>query len=475
MPNSVPKTSARCWAIPGGPGSPACTIRNPSGIGGISPCGPSSSRWGMAPVPSRPLTVPVSPEDTEIQVSDTALYETVTSLSTVMIDEELVVYQTVRDGRLAGCERGAFGTRPAAHREGALARLLCDYPYKVFFPDISLQDGYAKRLGELFKNTGLSQISFDGLEGCSYTGEGWYACNRFCTQCWEHWGRPDIINDASRLGHNLWHMHTRMNWGEPWGAKMREGMLEGRMQNQDFFRRNLLPRMLGWFLIRLADRRFEATTLQDVEWALSMAAGVDAGYALSAGERVLDNLGGTDEILTAVNRWERLRLSGFLPEALRERLRDPGTEWHLEEEEDCWLLYPMHITKPMVCDMLEMQPGQPGGADWSGDNPFDEQEYEMVLRVVGSGWIESPALYNSRGMLKFSGRVHGGQYIIYRQGKALRTDRNYRVIEEIPVTGKGILPAGTQHLGFACDFGGEEGPEVTVRLMTYGQPERILK
>lgn len=93
----------------------------------------------------------------------------------------------------------------------------------------------------------------------------------------------------------------------------------------------------------------------------------------------------------------------------------------------------------------------------------------MVLRTFGSGWIDSPTLYNSKGMLKFSGTVHGGQYIICRSGRALRTDRNYRVIEEIPMTGKGILPTGTQHLGFACDFGGEEGPEVTVRLMTYGR------
>lgn len=308
----------------------------------------------LAAYGSRSLTAPVSPEDTEIPVADTALYETVTSLQTVMIDEELVTYQSVRDGRLTGCGRGAFGTRPDTHPEGAEARLLCDYPYKVFFPDISMQDEYTKRLGELFKNTGLSQISFDGLEGCAYTGEDWYACNRFCSQCWEYWDQPGIINDASRLGHNLWHMNTRMNWGEPWGAKMREGMLEGRMRNQDFFRRNLFPRMLGWFLIRLADRKFEATTLQDVEWALSMAAGFDAGYAISADERVLDNLGGTDEILKAVNRWERLRLSGVLPESLRERLRDPNTEWHLEEEDGCWVLYPLNITKPMVCDMLEM-------------------------------------------------------------------------------------------------------------------------
>lgn len=431
---------------------------------------PSLAKYG-----SRPLSAAVSREDTEIQVSDTGLYEIMTTLQTVQIDQELIVYQKAQDGRLIGCQRGAFHTEEAAHAAGAAVHLLCDYPYKVFFPDISLQDAYTQRLGELFRNTGLSQISFDGLEGCSYTGEDWYGCNRFCSRCWEDWENPGIINDASRLGHNLWHMHTRMNWGEPWGAKMREGMLEGRMRNQDFFKRNLFPRMLGWFLVRRANRKFEATNLQDIEWALSMSAGFDAGYALVADEKVLDTLGCTGDILDAVRRWEQLRLSGVLSEALRERLRDPGTEWHLEETEDGFLLYPLHISKPMVCDLLEMQPGQPGGADWSAENPFEEQEYDMILRVEGYGRILSPSLYTSKGMLKFSGAVQGGQYLIYRQGKALRTDRNYNALEELTVTGTGILDRGIQHLGFACDFDGEEGPEVTVRLLTYGSPEKLPK
>lgn len=431
---------------------------------------PSLAKYG-----SRSLTVGISPEDTELPVADTALYEIMTSLQTVQVDQELIIYQKVQDGRLTGCRRGAFGTEAAAHASGAAVHLLCDYPYKVFFPDISLQDAYAQRLGELFRNTGLSQISFDGLEGCTYTGEDWYGCNRFCSRCWEEWGNQGIINDASRLGHNLWHMHTRMNWGEPWGAKMREGMLEGRMRNQDFFRRNLFPRMLGWFLVRRANRKFEATNLQDIEWALSMSAGFDAGYALVADQQVLDTLGCAGEILDAVGRWERLRLSGVLPEKLRERLRDPKTEWHLEEKEDCFLLYPLHISAPMVCDLLEMQPGQPGGADWSVDNPYEEQSYDMILRVEGNGRILSPSLYTVKGMLKFTGAIPGGQYLIYRQGTALRTDRNYNVLEELQAAGTGVLDREIQHLGFACDFDGEEGPEVTVRLLTRGCPERIPK
>ncbi|HBA47685.1 MAG TPA: hypothetical protein DCZ91_07765, partial [Lachnospiraceae bacterium] len=152
---------------------------------------------------------------------------------------------------------------------------------------------------QLFNFAGIEQISFDGLEGCEWTGEGEYANNSFCMRCYDQFDHP-VINDASGLHHFLWHMNTRMNWGEPWGEEMRVGQVEGRMRNQAFFHKNLFPAMLGWFLIRKANRRFEASTLMDMEWALSEAAGFDAGFSLSASQDTLDSLGTTEEILEAI-------------------------------------------------------------------------------------------------------------------------------------------------------------------------------
>jgi hypothetical protein len=46
---------------------------------------------------------------------------------------------------------------------------------------------------------------------------------------------------------------------------MRTEQMANKIKNQDFFQRNLFPRMFGWFLIRLVDREFECSTLEDVE------------------------------------------------------------------------------------------------------------------------------------------------------------------------------------------------------------------
>ena len=355
----------------------------------------------LAVLGSSVLTADLSAEAEEIPVADTAVFETVTTLQTARIGQELIQYTEVKDGKLVGCKRGLWNTPVSAHTAGDTVSLLCDYPYRVYFPNMELQAEYSKRLGELLAKTGAAQISFDGLEGCASTGEGDYAIHRFCLDCWDHWGRPDVINDASRLHHNLWHMNTRMNWGEPWGAKMREGMIEYRIKNQDFYRRNLFPRMLGWFLIRKADRKFEATPPEDMEWMLSMAAGFDAGFALSTSSEALSANGCTEELLALIHDWDELRLSDAIPADLRVSLRDPKTEWHLEKKDDStFLLYPLFISKPYVCDLLELQPGQPGGADWVLDNPFAEQEYEFRMRVVGYGEIHNPSLYNGKVVSK---------------------------------------------------------------------------
>ena len=175
---------------------------------------------------------------------------------------------------------------------GAGIGYLAEHPYRTFYPGIEngMMDEMTKRLVELVNHTGLRQISFDGLEGLSAYGYGEYSRNRFVKQCYDDWN-GEVISDASNLLHFLWHIHTRMNWGEPWGKAMREGMAEYRFQNQAYFDRNLFPRMLGWFELRAAGGDQEATTLDEMEWVLAKAAGYDAGFAVVMNPDVLKGNG----------------------------------------------------------------------------------------------------------------------------------------------------------------------------------------
>lgn len=439
----------------------------------------------VTPVPSEhllkqgvlTLTSDLDKEQTAIKIKKSDLFSMPMSLNAMQIDKELITYGSMEDQGdtylLKDCKRGAYGTTASAHAQKTPLYKLWDYPYKTLFPDLVLQDKFADRLAEIMNKTGLRQISFDGLEGCSYTGQDEYANSRFVTRFYSQLNH-NVLNDASRLSHNLWHIHTRMNWGEPWGEAMRTGQVENRIKNQHFFQRNLFPRMLGWFLIRLADRNFECSTLEDLEWALSESAGFDSGYAMTINSNTLRRHGQIDKLLEAIKNWDKLREAQAFSDEQKARLKDPQTEWHLEKtDEQTYNLYPLSISKHFRCNMAEMQPGQPGGADWSWSSPY-ESVYAIRLKVDGDGTIKDPSFTTPKGVIKFPCEISDRQYLLYTfDGKAVVTDKNYNVISEVTPQGNALLPAGSSAVAFSCEQISEDAPEVIIRYITKGAPEVI--
>ena len=430
------------------------------------------------------LSADVDASQTELSVSgDKGLFAVPATLNSIQAGSEIVRFSSADTSGtlilLHRCTRGAFGTAAAAHSKKEFLYKLWDYPYQTLFPDIELQDSLADRLSSIFNATGLRQTSFDGLEGCMYTGQDNYATARFVDRFYRGLEDKNIINDGSNLNHYMWHFHTRMNWGEPWGESMRTGQVAARIKNQDFFRRNLFPRMLGWFQIRLAGRNDECTSLEDVEWAMSEAAGFDAGFAMTIYMKTMRGHGMIDRILASIRDWESLRMADAFPDSLKAALRDPQTEWHLELMQSAepgaqrrFALYPMYLSRHFHCDLADMQPGQPGGADWQWENPYAACRYQLKLRVSGEGGIENPAFMTSEGTVKFPCKVESGQYLVYdfESEDAVVTDANYNVISTVSPDGAAMLDTGSQAVSFSCSRAGEGDPVVDVFYATLGVP-----
>jgi len=257
---------------------------------------------------------------------------------------------------------------------------------------------------------------------------------------------------------------------------MRTGQVENRIKNQAFFHRNLFPRMLGWFLIRLADKNFECSTLEDLEWAMSESAGFDAGYAMTIGVRTMRRHGQIDRLLDAINNWDSLRAAQVFSEEMKAKLRDPATEWHLEKNSGkSFTLYPMMISKPYRCNLGEMQPGQPGGSDWSWNSPY-KGAFAFRLKVEGDGGIKNPSFTTPNGVIRFNCEVKEGQYLLFdKDGKAVVTDKNYNTIQTVAPEGKALLPVGQSAVSFSCEIAkADDAPEVTVRYITYGDGQPIV-
>lgn len=336
----------------------------------------------------------------EIPVAGTNYFARKSALNAVVIGEELVRFASVSSEapwRLLGCERGAWGTRAAAHPRGAAVARLLDHEYQVFLSEAGLSREIAGNIAALMNHTGTLQLSFDGLEGNWSTGLGKYGCALF-TQAWYEALDPAlrgrVINDASLTGHFSWHINTRMNWGEPWYGGFRESQTLYRFKNQVYFERNLLPRMLGWFALR-AD-----TSVEDAEWLLARAAGFDAGFTLATSLASTAQLeadphsadtprrfGATLAILETVRQWETARMTRAFPTAVRAALRDNQREFHLQPAgTNRWDLFEVNLAR------FTHDAGQPVSPEFGFHHPHAAQPLAWTLRSTNREPISGVAL-----------------------------------------------------------------------------------
>ena len=431
----------------------------------------------LAKVGSSVLADDIDTEQTEIPIADPRWFNQMknNTLKTVQIGRELIRYGSVSQEepwRLLNCRRGAYQTTAAPHAKNTRIAKLMDHGYKVFLTNAELSQEVARRLAELFNQTGLRQISFDGLEGNWSTGMGQYGRTLFVTTWYDHLSdelRGKVINDASNPGHYFWHIYTRMNWGEPWYAGFRESQTEYRLKNQDYFRRNLMPCMLGWF--NMTGR----TSLEDVEWLLARAAGFDAGFALNTGLGVVQDNGLSEAILQAISAWETARMGGAFSESQKSRLRDIRQEFHLEAVgADSWNLYPVYSSKHTFAQ--QVQPGQPTETTWALDNPHGAQPLQFTLQVSGDAPVADVTLeMDGAGEVLVPATLQPGNILKYIGGReGIVYDKSWNELERVALDASmPQMDPGRHQVRFGCRFHTADQPELKLEFRTVGQAETL--
>lgn len=395
------------------------------------------------------LVDPVDAGKTELGVAEPEYFKRKSALNTVRIGDELIRFESVSDAapwRLLKCQRGAWGTVPAAHGAGDRVARLLDHDYKVFLGDADLSQEIARNIAAFCNQTGARQLSFDGLEGNWSTGYGQYGRTLF-TQAWYDAlapaARGKVMNDASNPGHFNWHINTRMNWGEPWYAGFRESQTLYRFKNQVLFERNFMPHMLGWFALR------PDTSLEDAEWLLARAAGFQAGFALAtslastaqleadpASADTSRQFGATTAILATIAAWESARMAGAFPAELRAKLRDNGREFHLRSVgEDRWELQEVYGTRFAVTHGAAI----PVEADLS--NPSDAQALQWILRSTSKEPVRDLSLKvngNPVVSLKDKSLPPGGALRFSGVGDAVIMDATWHEVARVPVASDAV-------------------------------------
>jgi hypothetical protein len=431
----------------------------------------------LAKVGSSVLTGDITAKATSIGIEDPSWFNQMknNSLHAVMIGTELVRYEKVSETApwtLLNCERGVFGTTASSHQKGTAISKLADHAYKTFLTDNALSAEVSGRLAELYNKTGLKQISFDGLEGNYSTGMGSYGELLFVKN-WYDRLEPEIKNnyimDASRPGHYFWHMFTRMNWGEPWYAGFRESQTEYRLLNQDYFRRNYIPCMLGWFNMGAI------TSIEDIEWMLARSAAFDAGYALVTNADIIRQNGYGDQILEQIRQWEKARMNGAFNDDQKKRMENIKSEYTLETiGEDQWNLIPFEV-KRYEHKYLQVQPGQPTFTTFNYNNPYNEQCPEFIITSVNSSASNISIEIDDFKKIDLNISIKPKEYLKYKGGnEVVLYSENWQKIKSLPVDpDKFRISNGDHSFKVDCSFTGTEGALLKLEIKTAGEPEEV--
>jgi hypothetical protein len=417
----------------------------------------------------------------------------------VQIGDEIIEYAfSTAEGQLVlkECKRGAFGTKAVAHKKGEKLARLMSHGYKVFFPDINLQDEMAKNLATFFNEANLKRISFDGIEGGLACGHGRYGCDRFVKVFYDHLNDPNIVANSSDVTHFGWHYFSNESWGEPWTSKnFREAHLDHRIKVQKGLKEDLLPRKMGQFSIN------ERTTRKDMEWVMGLGAGYDAGVDFYISPNFEKQNREAAAILAEIKKWEEARMNGIFSEEQKEKLRDPYTFYGLEVRDgkahlefiESWApeggrvhgedevnTLPEEIMKstpeqPVSLDYkhvnMTTEPGLPTSTTWEYYCAGKKQKLQYVIRLPKNAKEAVKGIYLKVGtqkcMMPFT--LQPGDYILNKGNDILlHRSSDHQLKKELTLSEASLsISEGKNHIEF--DYKGKgrvAGPEMIVNFRT---------
>ncbi len=238
----------------------------------------------------------------------------------VQIGDELIQYTAKAAPEplgFSGCHRGHLGTRPAAHSRGDTVRhLVRAYGYHMYDLDTSLLDEVASHFARVAKTCDIDMIYFDGSENLQ--GDHWYYNARLHQGFYDKLANKDMLLQASSFSHYSWHLLARSASADGHGDL--KGYLDQRSGQFTGLARDWMPLDIGWYY------GYDPTATPDMfEYVLAATIGYNSSMSFQVSCDAAAAHPFTGEILDLIARYERLRLSGRVPDAVKARLRiDPA-------------------------------------------------------------------------------------------------------------------------------------------------------
>jgi hypothetical protein len=292
----------------------------------------------------------------------------------LLVDQEIMHYAGIGGpgGRtFLQCTRGFAHTTPAPHKAGAAIRHLCER-YGSYLVDLrtSLKDELAERVAGVFNRCSFDMIYFDGGECNMANGPYWYWVSQQQMAVYDRIKR-DVLVQGSGGTPWTWHIFARGCCDDFAAVAPKQYLdLHKIADSWRSYTDSFMPAELGWwgFLEDTPDN--PATSPDEVEYYAVRMLALDAPVSLETNLSALKRNGRTEELLKLLGNYERLRLAGGVPAALREKLR--RGEWHMSREGGKPAFRPIRYDTQRVA-----LPGEARAV-----NPFAAQPLRFRLQAV---------------------------------------------------------------------------------------------
>jgi len=235
------------------------------------------------------------------------------------IGDELIRYSSISleaPFGFKGCRRGQFGTKASSHKKDAsIHHLQRSFGYLMYDMDSTLQDEVATNFARVANACKVDMVYFDGSERLQ--GEHWYYNARLIKSFYDKLDNKNTLIQASSMSHYSWHLLARMASAD--GHNDLKAYLDERSSSFTSLYRLGIPLDIGWYY------GYDPNTTPDMfEYILGATIGYDSSMSFQVSNDAAATNPFTRDYLALIKRFELLRFSGRVDEAMKERLRiDP--------------------------------------------------------------------------------------------------------------------------------------------------------
>ncbi len=393
------------------------------------------------------LELPLDEKETTVRVLEsTEKQSTVTDFFirnsvTVQIDNELITYSGLSKTppyAFTECQRGAWGTQPAAHAAGAKVHHLKEC-FGLFVPDgdSTLYAEVAACTAEAYNTCGFDMIYLDALDGQDIVGgweNGWHYGSKFVFEICKRLKKPAVF-EMSTFHHHLWYVRSRMGaWDHPNRGHKR--FVDMHCQANAALKRQFMPGHLGWWAFKTFENiQDEPTFSDDIEYLCGKCIGTDVGLSIMGVNPAKIKTNAAVKRLSGIMRqYETLRHKNYFDASIKAKLAEPGREFTLEQHSEAeWRLRPVEVIKHKV-------QGIDGWSNvWSINNAYAAQTPRIRIEA-----LYSAGSYDAEANVVLADFAEPGRFADRATAKGVSGDLQFSTEQVKTGSGSGLFTAANE-------------------------------